>query len=373
MTRSVWSLGLARWAAHLDRDLQRGVRAAGGPAALWRGSSDTVSRALRIDAARAAELSAVRARFDPVAERDGLAHRGIHHVGLDGPAYPPRLAAIVDPPFGLFLRGGGGEALAGLSERPAVAIVGSRRATSHGVAFARELARQLAARGAVVVSGLARGIDTAAHEGALDAGGTTLAVLGCGVDVVYPRGNRTLVARMLESGSLVVAEYWPQTPPAPWRFPARNRIVCGLADAVVVVEAAARSGALITADFALEVGRPVLAVPGFPGAECSAGCNALIKAGAAVCEDAEDVVAEVSSATWCGGPSSPGGRELPAGAAARVYERLAREPQRADQVAEALDMTAAEVAGALALLEVEGLAVRGDGQRYWAAPLRGAA
>lgn len=372
MTDEGWALGLARWAAELDRDLQRASRAAGGPERLWSGSAEAVARALSLEPARMAPLLAARRDFDVAEERARLARRGIAHISLGGPRYPARLTEIVDPPFGLFMRGGGEDAVARWHERPFVGIVGSRRATAQGVAFARTLARDLATRGAIVVSGLARGIDTAAHEGALDAGGGTVAVLGCGVDVVYPRANRGLVHRILEADSLVVGEYWPGTTPAPWRFPARNRIVCGLSDAVVVVEAAARSGALITADFALELGRPVLAVPGFPGAVASEGCNALIKSGAAVCEGVDDVMAEVPARVWSAG-REPVAAVLPEGIPARVYERLAREPQRPDQVAAALGIAAAEVAAALAVLEVEGLALRGEGQRYWAAPLRGAA
>lgn len=371
MTRGVWPLGLARWAAHLDRDLQRATRVAGGPAALWSSSAETLTRALRLDAG-VGDLLALRRDFNESDEHAKLVRQGIGHVGGDLAVYPPRLAAIPDPPFGLFVRGGPEGVLAALAERPSVAIVGSRRATSFGVAFARSLAHDLAERGAVIVSGLARGVDTAAHEGALDAGGTTVAVLGCGVDIVYPRSNRTLVERILGQGSLVVSEYWPGTTPAPWRFPARNRIVCGLSDAVVVVEAAARSGALITADFALDVGRPVLAVPGFPGAACSAGCNALIKSGAAVCEGVDDVMAEIPSGAWRQGEAAQQATP-PDGTAGRIYEHLAREPLRPDQLAAALGLPPAEVAGALALLEVEGLVLRGDGQRYWAAPLRGAA
>lgn len=373
MTAASWPLGLARWAAHLDRDLQRAVRAAGGPGALWSAGRDTIERALRLDGGRTDALLAIRGAFDAARERERLGAAGIVHVGQTDHDYPHRLSAIADPPFGLFLRGGTGSALASLAERPVVAIVGSRRATSYGRAFARALGRDLAACGAAIVSGLARGIDASAHEGALDGGGTTVAVLGCGVDVTYPRGNNALAQRMLNSGSLLVSEFWPGTAPAPWRFPARNRIVCGLSDAVVVVEAAGRSGALITADFALDAGRPVLAVPGFPGAACSAGCNALIRAGAAVCEGADDVVAEIPSGRWPGVRELAGAAAPPDGMARRVYEQLAQEPQRPDQIADALAVPAAEVAAALALLEVEGLALRGEGQRYWAAPLRGAA
>jgi DNA processing protein len=167
-----------------------------------------------------------------------------------------------------------------------------------------------------------------------------------------------------------VSEYWPGTPPAPWRFPARNRIVAGLAGATCVIEAGRRSGALITADFALELGRPVLAVPGWPGALASEGSNGLLRAGAALLETADDVVAEMADPTWrdAGTPTTV----VPEGLAGRIHERLALEPMAADALAEALGEDAAAVAAALALLEIEGLAVRGEGQRFWAAPLRGA-
>ena len=166
---------------------------------------------------------------------------------------------------------------------------------------------------------------------------------------------------------MLVSEYWPGTPPAPWRFPARNRIVAGLAQAVAVIEAGRRSGALITADFGLELGRPVLAVPGWPGSVASEGCNGLLRAGAGLLEEAADVVFEVPRAPWR--------EETPAAARAAleglpgaIHELLQREPMGADRLADELGEGPAEVAGALALLEVEGLVVRGEAQRFWAAP-----
>jgi DNA processing protein len=171
--------------------------------------------------------------------------------------YPPLLSELHDPPARLFLRGG----LPDLLARPAVAIVGARSCSSYGAQVAQELARDLATAGVVVVSGLARGIDGEAHRGALAGGGVTVAVLGCGIDRDYPRSHAELARRIAEDG-LVVSEYPPGVEPAPWRFPARNRIIAGLAHATVVVEARERSGALITADFALELGRDVFAVPG---------------------------------------------------------------------------------------------------------------
>ena len=200
--------------------------------------------------------------------------------------YPPLLQAIPDPPPVLWLRGGSPPELLAL---PSVAIVGARACTSYGRSVARTLGRELAAAGLVVVSGLARGIDGEAHRGALDAGGVTVGVLGCGIDRDYPAAHRDLAGRMAEKG-LIVSEYEPGVEPAPWRFPARNRIIAGLCMATVVVEARERSGALITADFALEDGREVMAVPGEITSAVSAGSNALLRLGATPVTSAADVL-----------------------------------------------------------------------------------
>jgi DNA processing protein len=177
--------------------------------------------------------------------------------------------------------------------------------------------------------------------------------------------------RSILSRGAVLSEYWPGTEPAPWRFPARNRIVAGLADAVVVVEAGERSGALITADFALDQGRPVLAVPGAPGATASVGCNALLRAGAAMCERVEDVIEECPGYAW--GHGELGFRAAPEGLDGRIYELLGREPLRADEICPRLGIAAETVAVALGRLELDGYVVRGQGQRFWAASLRSAA
>ena len=202
------------------------------------------------------------------------------------PAFPPLLAAIHDPPPQLFLRG---STDATMLSAPAVAVVGARACSSYGRSVARSLARELAAGGLVVVSGLARGIDGEAHRGALEASGRTIAVLGCGIDRDYPAAHAELAGRIAENG-LVISEYEPGVEPAPWRFPARNRIIAGLCAATVVVEARERSGALITADFALEEGRDVLAVPGEITSSLSAGTNALLKLGATPVAAASDVL-----------------------------------------------------------------------------------
>ena len=199
--------------------------------------------------------------------------------------YSSLLAAIHDPPPALFVRGRGSDEL--LSQR-AVAVVGARACSSYGRSVARSLGRELAAAGLVVVSGMARGIDGEVHRGALEAG-VTVAVLGCGVDRDYPAAHAELARRICERG-LIVSEYEPGVEPAPWRFPARNRIIAGLAEATVVIEARERSGALITADFALEEGRDVLAVPGEITSALSAGTNALIRLGAIPVTCAADVL-----------------------------------------------------------------------------------
>src|SRR5581483_7568017 len=187
--------------------------------------------------------------------------------------------------------------------RPCVAVVGARACSQYGTEIAVQLGRELARAGVVVVSGLARGVDGAAHRGALETG-STVAVLGCGIDRDYPRAHAELAARIAASG-LIVSEYAPGVEPAPWRFPARNRIVAGLADATVVVEARERSGALITADFALEEGRDVLVVPGEITSHLSHGTNALLRLGAVPATCVEDVLAVI------GLEARPAAREPP--------------------------------------------------------------
>jgi DNA processing protein len=202
-------------------------------------------------------------------------------------AYPPQLIAATTTPPLLYTRGD-----VGLLQRPQMAIVGSRHPTAAGMRIARSIAGELAAAGLVITSGLARGIDTAAHEAALAAGGTTIAVCGAGLDRCYPAANRALFERIAASG-LLVSEFGPGVPPRAAHFPQRNRIISGLARGVVVVEAAQGSGSLITAQRALEQGREVFAVPGSPLSPLSAGCLALIRQGATLVRGAADILPEI--------------------------------------------------------------------------------
>jgi DNA processing protein len=204
-----------------------------------------------------------------------------------GDLYPDQLREAADAPWALIGRGSS-KLLNGLEPFEAVTIVGARRATSYGREIARELGRELAAAGMTVVSGLAFGIDGCAHRGALD-GGRTIAVLGCGPDVAYPASHRTLWRRVCETG-LVLSEFPPGAPPWRWTFPARNRIMAALAGMTVVVEAATRSGSLITTDLAADLGRDLGAVPGPVTSRASAGPNSLLAGGACVIRDAQDVL-----------------------------------------------------------------------------------
>lgn len=266
--------------------------------------------------------------------------------------YPPLVAELHDPPRRLYLRGG---AVPEVLAKPAVAVVGARSASPYGSQIARMLGRELAAVGLVVVSGMARGIDADAHRGALDAGGATVAVLGCGIDRDYPARHAEL-ARRISTDGLIVSEYPPGVEPAPWRFPARNRIIAGLALATVVIEARERSGALITADFALELGREVFAVPGEITSALSTGTNRLIRQGAAPLLGAEDVLDALRLDRSATPPPAVSDD------AQRVLALLADAARGADEVARLSGLGPADVARALVELELAGLVSEGEGR-----------
>jgi len=265
--------------------------------------------------------------------------------------FPALLSAIHDPPARLYLRDG---ADAGLLQEPAVSIVGARACSAYGRSVTRSLARELAGAGLVVVSGMARGIDGEAHRGALEAGGRTVAVLGCGVDRDYPAAHAELARRICEHG-LVVSEYEPGVEPAPWRFPARNRIIAGLCRATVVVEARERSGALITADFALEEGRDVLAVPGEITSSLSAGTNALLKLGAAPVTCAGDILELYDLVSRSPRPPSLGPT------AETLLARLRESALTGDELVRASGLEPGESAAALTALELAGQVTVEDG------------
>jgi DNA processing protein len=254
------------------------------PELLRLSNEDLVAVAAPNDAERL--LAGIAATSEAALEAE-LAAAGCWACCRHGDLYPDSLRDAADAPWALV---GRGEAslLDGLQPCDAVTVVGARRATSYGREIARELARELASAGIVVVSGMAFGVDACAHRGALD-GGRTIAVLGCGPDVAYPASHRSLWRRIGEAG-LVISELPPGAKPWRWTFPARNRIMAALAGMTVVVEAAARSGSLITADLAADLGREIGAVPGPVTSRASAGPNNLLAGGACLIRDAQDVL-----------------------------------------------------------------------------------
>lgn len=300
---------------------------------------------------------------DPEKEWDRLLRMGINFITWDDENYPALLRHIPDPPLFLFARG---------AYRPehsaAIAIVGTRNASTRGLAFAEKLAADLANYGVTVVSGLAIGIDSAAHRGALKAGGETIAVMGSGLDVPYPKENRGMIEKIAKSG-VVFSEYPLGTPPEKWRFPLRNRIVSGLSAGVVVVEAGLSSGALITARLALDQGREVFAVPGPVSDHRSAGTNRLIKEGAKLVENADDILEECSS--WFRELSKISRRKASKNVATssdasndrkqtandeemKILQNLTDKPQHIDSICEKTGLSCATVLSVLTMLEIRG-------------------
>ena len=275
------------------------------------------------------------------------------------PSYPELLGAISDPPALLYGRGSI-EAANGLC----VAMVGARRASSYGRAAAEKIAGGLSRAGVVVVSGLAMGIDSSCHKAAVEAGGLTVAVKGCGLDVAYPRGSKGLEERIVESGA-VVTQYPPGTAPEARHFPARNRIISGLSRAVVVVEAEMKSGSLITARLALEQGRDVLAVPGGIFSWGSKGCHWLLKQGAGLVESARDVLEELGVEPPCAPGRNASCDEADLSPEERVVvDKLLEEPQHMDSICAACQLPPGEVGRILLQLELKGFVSSFAGNRY---------
>ena len=276
------------------------------------------------------------------------------------PDFPEQLTEIYDPPAVLYAWGD-----VALLQRPAVAIVGSRNHTTYGAAAARLLAGAVAAR-AVVVSGMARGIDALAHGAALDAGGPAVGVLGNGFGVIYPAANRALYERVLASGCLIT-EHPPGERPHAGSFSRRNRLISGLARAVVVIEAAAGSGALTTADNGLEQGRAILAVPGPITSPTSFGCNKLIQQGAKAALCAGDILEEIGVPVTAMTLATPAPRVPPVdltGLQLTLWSRLTAEPQHVDALVAAARTGASDVLGALTELELRGLVRQGPGMVF---------
>ncbi len=352
------------WARSPELTPQRlwpALRAWGGVEGLLSKGESELAELLK---SRDRALAVLRSTEDVKAERwaADLQRSGVRVVTAFDEGFPALLAEIFDPPFLLFAEGN-----LDRLKLPAVAVVGSRNATRYGRDVASRLARELSGVGVAVVSGFALGVDEAAHEAALEGVGGTIAVLGCGLDVDYPREHARLKEAILRH-DLLLSEFPAGTEPHAQNFPVRNRIIAGLCSGVVVVEASKRSGSLITARLANDFGRDVFAVPGSVFSDTSVGTHALLRDGAILCRGAEDVLAELFPAI--GTPR----RDLSAPAAPKgdlsvearlLFDTLRREESAtAEELAEATELPAATVLAALFELEEAGLALFGEGGRY---------
>ena len=316
---------------------------------------------------RQADALARQAREDAASMLERARVAGILPIAWDDESYPPLLRAIATPPPVLWARGA-----VGALNRPAVAIVGSRAATPYALEVAARLAAELAERQVVVVSGLARGVDGAAHRGAVEAGGRTLAVLGSGPDVIYPREHQALAASICRDGA-IVSELGPGAPPLPEHFPLRNRLISGISLGVVVVEASEKSGSLITARCALEQGRDVMAVPGSVLGGRNRGSHALLKDGAKVVERADDILEELGwpalgdGGARAGGPTPAETAKISANGLAQndlLAELTPGETYDLDELSATVEMDASTVLPRLTEWELRGRLVKVPGGRY---------
>lgn len=305
-------------------------------------------------------------RIDPDSELAMLDKMKVNVITIKEEGYPALLKNIYDPPPMIYYRG---DFIKIMKRKMGIAIVGSRKATYYGRKVAREIAAELASRGYIIISGLARGIDTNAHLGSLEAKGQTIAVLGCGIDRIYPPENRSLTYRIIENGA-VISEFPIYTKPEKSNFPRRNRIISGLTVGTLVVEASEKSGALITADFALDQGREVFAIPGSIHSFLSRGCHKLIKQGAKLVHSYQDILEEFEEKS-----------EINRGEEGTVKEErmiqenltdhekkflkyISIEPLHIDEIADLTELSHALVSETLLSLELKNIIREIEGKRY---------
>jgi DNA processing protein len=322
----------------------------------WQASAVDLQQA-GLDRRSLTSLLEARRTLDLDAEVERLQRAGVHVLTWEDPDYPPHLRQVYNAPPVLYVRGR-------IEKRDewAVAIVGTRRASVYGKEAAQMLSAGLARAGVTVVSGLARGIDAVAHRACLDAGGRTIAVLGCGVDTIYPQQNAHLAAEMAKQGALV-SEYALGTKPEARNFPPRNRIISGLTLGTIVVEADLGSGALITADFAAEQGREVFAVPGSVFARSSRGTNALIQQGAKMVCSVADVLEELNL-TMVSEQAQVRAVIPENETEALLLSHLSAEPIHVDNLGRAVRLPIAQVTSTLALMELKGMVRQVGGMSY---------
>lgn len=336
------------------------VKTFGSPKKAWHAPEEAFASVPGLGEKFLRDFFAARKSLSLAKEGQRLLDRGVKALGREDARYPPLLKNIYDPPFILYARG------KGVSwERPWVALVGSRKMTAYGREMAFWLGRELASRGIGVVSGMARGIDTWAHRGALKGGGETAAVLGSGLDICYPPENLGLMGEISARG-LLLSEFPLGTGPKPRHFPLRNRIISGISLGTVVVEAAVKSGALITADQALEQGREVFALPGPITSPASRGCHNLIKQGAKLVQDVDDLLEELTAYIPAGESPAKGG--VPQADLSpeekRLLDLIPYHPYPAEGLAAASGLPTARVKAALTILEIKGMIAQEAGNLF---------
>lgn len=330
----------------------------GSAAGVRQASPEQLAEVPRIGDRLARAMHAAMQTVDVEAEIARIAQHHVHLLALGTSGYPEALSKIDNPPHLLYVRG---ELQPG--DAQAVAIVGSRSCTSYGKRMAERLGRDLAHRGYTIISGLARGIDGIAHQAALDAGGRSIAVLAGGLSRIYPPEHAELAQALQESGALL-SEALMDAEPMADTFPPRNRIISGLSRAVIIVEAAQRSGALITASRAAEHGRPVFAVPGPVDSPASGGVNELLRKGAILIRGVEDVLEELEGVSAVVQVDSPKpAPQLDAGEK-RIWDFISGGPRHLDEMVQQLGFSVSQVSGMLMLLEMKKMVRRLPGNRY---------
>lgn len=326
-------------------------------------SEHTFYMALGLNLEKAQKIQEAKKYFETIKKQyEQIKAQGTEIITIEDKAYPERLKEIEDPPIVIFVKGD-----INLLNKPSVAIVGGRKCSDYGYGIAKELGNGLAHTGFSVVSGMALGIDEAAHKGALSAG-NTLAVLGTGVEVCYPKQNRDLYESIQEKGCLL-SEFFPQTKPMPYQFPKRNRIISGMTLGTVVIEAAERSGSLITAELALQQNREVFAVPGNVNSALSLGCNKLIQGGAKLVIELSDILEELmpqvldySSNFKNNCTNNP--VLLLDKVEIMVYDNLSWQPMQLVHVAQKVNISEVQIEKILLKLEIKGFITRLPGRRY---------
>lgn len=358
--KALYWLGLSRVPGWGSRSVLNLLREFDSVEELWHCTEAKLRSLKNVSHSQIESFIQFRHCFDGEKELNYLAENDINLIHMEHEAYPDMLRNIYDPPLVLYYRGD-----ISLLKTDAVAIVGSRRATHYGQKMAFQLAADLADNGLTVVSGMAKGIDTAAHKGALHAGGNTIAVLGSGVNVCYPKSNSELYGQICSAG-LVISEFPPYTQPEAKNFPIRNRIISGLSKGVIVVEAAQKSGSLITADFALEQGKEVFAVPGPVTSPNSKGTNGLIKQGAFLVEGAGDVLEQLGFGQRLFGNSETAATVALSAAEEELLRLTSGAPVHIDELVRETGYSVERISSMLMFLEIKGLIKKLPGSFYQA-------